>query len=170
MAAYTKTSRHFLTGYWLVVGILAFLFVAALGPGIYTSDPTVWYFSWQRMLFSPLCHQNPTRSFYINGVQMAVCTRCFGIYLSLFIGSIIFPLLSRIVKLEFKGGKVLLAISVLIIIIDFLGNALGLWTNTDISRLITGVFLGLSVTYMMSSDFYKYISTSINLEEFAWNR
>jgi len=162
--------RKFLSGYFLIVGMLAFLLFAALGPGIYTNDPTVWYFSWQRMLFSALCHQNPGRSFYINSVQMAVCTRCFGIYLSAFTGSVLFPLISVWVKKKFKGGKILLAISLLIIIIDFLGNAFGFWVNTDISRFITGILLGMSVTYMMSADFYNSVKHSYNMEELVWNR
>lgn len=162
--------KRIIIGYWAIVGLLAFLFVAAFGPGLYSHDPEMWYFSWQRLLFSPLCHQNPTRSFYINGVQMAVGTRCFGIYSSLFAGSLLFPLVSLLVKRKLRGGKVLLMVSALVIIIDLLGNALGLWINTDISRFITGILLGLSVTYMMSGDFYYYLKKSKKLEDYAWNR
>lgn len=160
--------------FWLYylfgVTITSFLFIASLGPGLFNHDPSVWYLSWQRELFSALCHQLPSRSFYINGVQMAVCTRCFGIYSSVWIGSIIFPLISRAVKGKLTGGKVLMILSFLIIVIDFLGNLTGLWVNTNISRFFTGIFLGLSVTYFMSNEIFNKTNINLKSEGLVWNR
>ena len=31
--------------------------------------------------FSPVCHQDPARSFWLFGAPLAVCARCLGIYL-----------------------------------------------------------------------------------------
>lgn len=147
-----------------------FLFFVALGPGVFNSDPSAWYFSWQRFFFSSLCHQLPERSFYINGVQMAVCTRCFGIYSGLFAGSIIFPLLVIRRKKTLKGGRKLLILSLLIIVIDFIGNLSGLWINTNMSRFCTGIFLGISVTYYLSDEvFYSLKKLKTKMEGFAWN-
>ncbi len=152
------------------IALTGFLFFAALGPGIYNSNPTAWYFSWQRFFFSSLCHQLPERSFYINGVQMAVCTRCFGIYSGMFAGSIIFPLLVILRKRSLKGGRILLILSLLIIGIDFVGNLSGLWINTNISRFYTGIFLGVSVTYYLSDEvFYSLKKIKTKMEGFAWN-
>ena len=39
------------------------------------------------VIFSPLCHQIPARSFFLAGLQLPVCARCTGIYLGGFIGS-----------------------------------------------------------------------------------
>jgi uncharacterized membrane protein len=39
------------------------------------------------MMFSPLCHQIPGRSFFLSGIQLPVCARCTGIYLGGFVGS-----------------------------------------------------------------------------------
>lgn len=156
--------------YAVGVALTGFLFLTALGPGVFNHNPSLWYFSWQRYFFSGLCHQLPERSFYLNGVQMAVCTRCFGIYSGLFFGSIIFPLLVILRKKALKGGKILLLISFLIILIDFLGNLSGLWINTNISRFYTGIFLGISFPYYLSDEvFYSLNVTKTKLEGFAWN-
>lgn len=40
-------------------------------------------------LSSRICHQRPERSFHLAGVQMPVCGRCFGLYLSGAVGAVI---------------------------------------------------------------------------------
>ena len=37
--------------------------------------------------FSPVCHQDPARSFWILGAPVAVCARCLGIYLGAAVGA-----------------------------------------------------------------------------------
>ncbi|MBD3262100.1 MAG: DUF2085 domain-containing protein [Candidatus Altiarchaeales archaeon] len=39
------------------------------------------------LIFKPFCHQHPERSIGLSGNMFAVCTRCLGIYMGLFIGS-----------------------------------------------------------------------------------
>ena len=36
-------------------------------------------------IFGLICHQNPERSFFVNNIQVPICSRCTGIYLSLFV-------------------------------------------------------------------------------------
>jgi hypothetical protein len=45
--------------------------------------------------FSPLCHQLDNRCFHIEGYKLAVCARCFFIYLGFLSGTILYPLLYR---------------------------------------------------------------------------
>jgi len=42
------------------------------------------------LVFTPFCHQLPDRSFHLLGVPLAVCARCTGIYLGIFIGAFSF--------------------------------------------------------------------------------
>jgi len=44
--------------------------------------------AWIILAFSPLCHQEPARSFQVDGHPMAVCARCTGIYLGFLLGLI----------------------------------------------------------------------------------
>lgn len=149
-------TKHSLLLLWLsyfgIVAVSSFVLIAALGPGLFSHDPASWYGSWQRYMFQDLCHQIPSRSFYINGVQMAVCSRCLGIYAGLWAGTILLPPLALVFSRRYENGKMLLAGSFLIIIIDFIGNGIGIWTNTGISRLITGIALGLSVIYYLCEN------------------
>ncbi|RLE72521.1 MAG: DUF2085 domain-containing protein, partial [Thermoprotei archaeon] len=54
-----------------------------------------WYITLLYFLNHFFCHQLPERSIYINGLKLPVCSRCTGIYLGLFSGYIIFPMLCR---------------------------------------------------------------------------
>src|SRR5688572_9617755 len=44
------------------------------------------------MFFSFICHQIPDRSLYLGGHQLAVCSRCFGVYFGLLAGILLYPL------------------------------------------------------------------------------
>ena len=48
-------------------------------------------------LLDPACHQQPDRSFFINGLPMALCVRCTFIYLGMLIG-----LLLLMIKKQFR--------------------------------------------------------------------
>jgi len=74
-------------GHLALFALVGALFIIALGPGLWgPSDIADWYLSWQRSVFASVCHQQPSRSFWMNGAPLAVCERCFGIYAGLFLG------------------------------------------------------------------------------------
>ena len=142
---------------WTYLGILAIttgIFIIALGPGLFGSDPAFWYTSWQRVAFAPLCDQIPSHSFSINGVQMAVCSRCIGIYGSLWLGTMIFPLIASKFLPSLGFRRHMLVASMVIIIIDVSGCLAGLWTDTNIFRLITGLFLGFSIAWIITGNLF----------------
>ena len=72
--------------FWTTLAISAFICVAALGPALFNANLSwgEWYASWQRQAFSGLCHQQTDRMFLLNGMPMAVCSRCLGIYSAFF--------------------------------------------------------------------------------------
>src|SRR5436305_210204 len=57
----------------------------ARANGIAAMASPLYYF------FSFLCHQIPERSLHIEGAQLAVCSRCFGVYFGLFAGFVAYP-------------------------------------------------------------------------------
>ena len=93
--------------------------------------------------FAPLCHQRPDRSLFLEGLPMAVCTRCFGIYLGFFFGMLALILLPSLKPAGVSFRWLLL--SMMPMIIDGLGGWVGLYTNTDFSRWITGLIAGAGV-------------------------
>lgn len=99
--------------------------------------------------FSYLCHQMPSRSFFVDGEQFAVCSRCFGVYLGLVLGFLVYPLWRPIDEIE-PIPRFWLFLSLVPIGVDWSLGVFGIWENTFATRLITGLILGLAcATFMM---------------------
>lgn len=131
---------------WLYLGLWGALFLILLfsmGGGVWGAETTLGH--WTGNMFRSLCHQDPDRSFFINNLQMAVNSRCFGVFAGLFIGWTLIPLF---LKAKFKKNPFLwlLLFALIIQIIDYIGNLLGLWINSNESRLILGSFLGFTAS------------------------
>lgn len=96
-----------------------------------------------RSAFAPVCHQMPSRSLHIGGVPVAICDRCSGIYLGLFLG------VASIEGGKFlwgwlgTKGRYLLLGAVGPLAIDWVGPLLGVWSNGPTSRILTGFLFGV---------------------------
>lgn len=131
---------------WLYSGVLLALFLILLfsmGGGIWGAESTLGH--WTGDMFRNLCHQDPNRSFFVNNLQMAVNSRCFGVFTGLLFGWTLIPLF---VKGKFKKNPFLwlLLLALIIQIIDYMGNHYGIWINSNETRLILGCFLGLTAS------------------------
>lgn len=131
---------------WLYLGLWGALFLILLfsmGGGVWGAESTIGH--WTGDMFRNLCHQDPDRSFFINNLQMAVNSRCFGVFAGLLSGWTLIPLF---VKVKFKKNPFLwlLLFALIIQIIDYMGNHFGLWINSNESRLILGCFLGFTAS------------------------
>jgi uncharacterized membrane protein len=96
--------------------------------------------------FSAICHQLPERSFHLLGYPLAVCARCLGIYAGFLIGLLIYPLLRRVDE-EATPARRWLLWAAAPAVIDYAGNAAGLFTNTFASRTVTGLIAGAAVAF-----------------------
>src|SRR5699024_7562469 len=96
----------------------------------------------------------PQRSFCINGQPMAVCSRCFGIYSSFGLGWLGLPLLAQLKERLIPSARTLLIAAVFLNILDFLGNLLGFWHNTLVSRMVAGSTVGLLAATFLSTSFF----------------
>lgn len=146
-----KTQKIWL--YLLVLGLLLFVVMTALGGGIF-GQKAPFYMQWQHRLFFRMCHQDPNRSFWINGQPMAVCSRCIGIYTGFTLAWILLPFLSTFEINNDYVVKLVIA-AVLFNGIDVLANALGFWQNTLVSRLILGWLMGWTAGLLFTGDFFK---------------
>lgn len=122
---------------------LMLLVLFSLGGGIWGAQSTIGH--WTGDLFRGICHQNPLRSFHLDGVQMAVNSRCFGVFIGLLCGWLAIP---AFIRMGIKKNPFLwyLLFAVVAQIIDFSGNLIQLWENSNESRVLLGWFLGFTAT------------------------
>lgn len=140
--------------YLLMLFISAGLFAIALGPGLW-GNTGANQISWQYRLFEMACHQDPERSFSLNGHVMAVCTRCIGIYGAFFVGVIGMPLSARILPVRNRFFLQLMIGVIVLNVFDVFGNLLGIWTNTLVSRFLLGILFGISIAFYLTSEFFN---------------
>lgn len=128
-----KPSLYFLTlsgSFLILIAILIAPFLKSkscqLGNFIYLS-------------FSPLCHQIPSRSFFLSHQPLAVCSRCLGIYGGFFLGVLFYPLILRFLTSPVPKISIFL-LFLFPIGIDTLGNFFHLWSTPNLFRMLTGLF------------------------------
>ena len=99
--------------------------------------------------FSYICHQIPERSLHLAGFQLAVCSRCFGVYFGLVAGFAVYPLWRTIDEIE-PLPRIWLFLSMIPIGVDWSLTIFGIWENTHLSRFVTGTILGFAcATYIV---------------------
>jgi uncharacterized membrane protein len=125
----------------LMVALSGGLCAAVLAPAFLLAHSCPLPAGIAYLFFSPLCHQIPERSFFFWGHPLAVCHRCCGIYLGLFLG-----LSLPFIRLISSGTSARLRLYVICIAapitLDALAPYLGIWSSTPMSRFVTGLFFG----------------------------
>ena len=101
------------------------------------SFPTAAFFTY--LPFSFICHQMPERSFAILHNPLAVCHRCSGIYLGLFLGTLLSPLFFRMPN---RVRRTCLISSALLIAMDAILPFTGIWNGFWLCRFLTGLAFG----------------------------
>ena len=138
--------------YWTIAFLSIIVGVIGLGGGLFAQEG-FWMEHWQHKLFAGLCHQDPQRSFMLNGTPMAVCSRCIGIYSSFALAWLIFPMSGSFLRKIDSYLMVILAGAIFINLMDISGNILGFWQNTLTSRYIFGVLLGSAAVLILGRQF-----------------
>jgi uncharacterized membrane protein len=93
-----------------------------------------------RNFFSQLCHQDPRRSFVLDGSAVAVCVRCLGIYWGVAVGMVV----------RLKGVRWWLAAALVLNLIDVATGAMHWHGNLPCFRFFLGLMLGLGVGAVLS--------------------
>ena len=108
------------------------------------------------IMYKVTCHQLPERTLFIFGYQMAVCARCFAIYVAFLAGCVLFAFIRKRLKIWSLKYFVILCIPMAI---DGFAQLFGvplprgfgpgwelIWTveSTNMMRIITGSIFGLA--------------------------
>ena len=140
-----RPQPFFRNGIFLGAGLVTLVVLALLPPFVSTAFADALMAA-----FDPVCHQLFDRSPHVDGTPFAVCHRCFGAYVGLAAGSLVFTL-TRGRSLMAWSPFLLLTMAALPGVIDWSGDVLGLWTNTPISRLLTGGWFGVWAGMLLGS-------------------
>jgi len=107
-------------------------------------------------LFSPVCHQDPGRSFSICGYSLAVCHRCAGIYWGLLLG-VWFPfaLIGVLESPLRRRAWVLCAAAPMLL--DAGLQFTGWWGATAVTRAITGFVFGALLSSLLVPAFTEIL-------------
>lgn len=136
-----RRPARFGLGWGLAVGLLALLLGLALLPpfvpeGVRGALMTV---------FAPACHQIAERSFAVDGVSLAICHRCTGIYGGMLASALAFVVLWRYERVWDRQARLLLLGACVPALLDWGLHVAGLWYNTPGTRVATGLVAGLVV-------------------------
>ena len=119
---------------WAILILSAPIAAAAEFDGI--AGPVYWFFGY-------VCHQIPERSFHIFGHQLAVCSRCTGVYFGLIAGLVGYPLFRPLAESE-PLPRFWLFLGMIPIAVDWSLGYFGIWHNNHLSRVTTGLILGIA--------------------------
>ncbi|MAT39546.1 MAG: hypothetical protein CL946_08065 [Ectothiorhodospiraceae bacterium] len=94
-----------------------------------------------RLIYSPVCHQLPERSFAAFGGPVSVCTRCASIYIAFTAGVILYPFLRKL-RVFRASPYILLAAAAIPPAVDWALNLTGLVSTGPWMQTATGVWAG----------------------------
>jgi uncharacterized membrane protein len=97
-------------------------------------------------IFSPVCHQIPSRSFHILGQPLAVCARCLGIYAGFLGGVAAYPFFRAFSGVFLPQTRIFILLS-FPIGLDTLANLIGLWGTSNEVRFATGLVWGVILPF-----------------------
>ena len=135
---------------WFVSAAIVVVWLAAIiAAPIFSSSNVTSVSSPIYSFFGYICHQISDRSIHIAGHQMAVCSRCLGVYAGLFTGILLYPLWRRVDDIE-PLPRLWLFLALVPITVDWSLTMFGIWENTHFSRFVTGMILGATCgTYIV---------------------
>lgn len=100
--------------------------------------------------FAPFCHQMPSRSPHLMGVQLAVGHRTYGLLAALPFGSLSVLFLHRWSGILHRHMPRILLAAALPMAVDWILGTSGLWANVPLSRGLTGGLFGLTIGYYVT--------------------
>lgn len=97
-------------------------------------------------VFSKICHQYSSRSFFIENHPLPVCARCTGIYAGFLIGTIAFLMTGRGPRIS---HRLFWLVASLPMLLDVAGSLAGLWEGSLAIRAMTGLVFGAAAGFVV---------------------
>jgi uncharacterized membrane protein len=119
----------------------------AAAPLLHHSDAQVSALA-ARLFYAPVCHQDAARSFHFFGYPLSVCNRCGGIYFMFTLTVALFPFFQK----RFRAASfspLRGAIFIVPMLLDYMLDVAGVWTNDALTRAITGGIGGAGLALLV---------------------
>jgi uncharacterized membrane protein len=126
----------------LSFAIFALALTPLAAPLLASSHPLVALLI--RSFFSRLCHQDPGRSFMVDGSPIAVCVRCMGIYCGA-------ALASSLLDMGKVPARRLLAVALALNLLDVASASFHWHGNLPVLRFLLGLVLGVGAGAVLLS-------------------
>ena len=97
----------------------------------------------------------------LSGGSLAVCHRCSGIYLGMFLGAL-FNI--HAMHRSVRARRFLVLGAIIPIVFDALAPLAGLWTSTGLTRFSTGLLFGMLASSLLVRGFSEF------MQEAPWQR
>ena len=113
--------------------------------------------------YSLVCHQNPNKTFILNGNELEVCARCTGIYF----GAFLFSILTFVFPVPEIKSKNLLIAGMIPMLIDVVFYSTGIYSYSKAIAFSTGLILGsVCILYIFVSldHFISELNLSRNVQ------
>lgn len=110
--------------------------------------------------FSAACHQIAARSFQLDGFQLAVCARCFGLYVGALAGVAAYPLVRPVTRRDAPDRRWLI-LAAIPTSVDFALGYFGVLENTHWSRFLTALLLGVVSAFYLVPGLVDFTLTSL---------
>lgn len=118
---------------------------------------------------SLLCHQRAERSFAIDGVQMPVCGRCFGLYLAGAAGALAaYAARRRRAPADGSGARLVLAVTALPMLCSVGLEWVGAIDGSNASRFASALPLGLAAGWFIERTIVAGASPSGGLDALSF--
>lgn len=89
-------------------------------------------------LYSPICHQQPERSYRFQEKQVAVCSRCLGVYIGFLISALFYPVIKKKWKEIISKHYYIIIYLALPMIVDVLAGWIKIWESPLFLKTASG--------------------------------
>jgi uncharacterized membrane protein len=134
-----RAYRIFLAG---VVVWCGFIILGPLLASLHQPAASVCY-----KFFSPICHQDPARSFFIFGRQFCVCIRCTAIYFGFLASVLVAPLTLGRLRIQ---ARVLWCCATVPMLVDVVLDTAGVHASDTTLRIVTGAIFGIIGAHILT--------------------
>jgi uncharacterized membrane protein len=139
---------------------LLFMLTSAVLSPYFETNLMVGEYELANSVLGKICHQYPSRCFYVFGSNMGLCARCFSVYSAMFILCILFVFFDMGGSLKCRS---IIALSLFIpLLLDGITQYFSLRESNNLLRLLTGFLAGIGISIIF---FPIYMVSTRNVTE-----